>query len=161
MAKKTISPKEVNLEKVEEILKKYPKEAGFLIPFLQDIQDVYGYLPETVLKEFSQKAGFPLSKIYGVTTFYAQFYLKPQGRYTVKVCRGTACHVRGGKEVQKRVEKDLGLKEGETASDWSFTYETVACLGACALAPVVVVNNSFFGKMSSNKVDALLRKYSR
>ena len=97
--------------------------------------------------------------MYGVVTFYAQFYLTPRGRHTVRVCRGTACHVRGGKNVRKSVEQVLGIEENETTPDAKFTFETVACLGACALAPVLLVDKSYFGKLTPAKVEQVLKQY--
>jgi NADH:ubiquinone oxidoreductase subunit E len=101
----------------------------------------------------------PLSRIFGVVTFYAQFYTTPRGRYTVRVCRGTACHVRGGKSVLKAVQQALGIGEGETTPDFKFTFETVACLGACALSPVLLVNKNYYGKLTPAKVEKVLKQY--
>jgi len=127
-----------------------------LIPILQQIQDAYGYLPAEILKEVSKHTGLQASLIYGVITFYEQFYLEPRGRHTIKCCRGTACHVRGGQGVIRSVARALGVEQGQTTEDMEFTFETVACLGACALAPVVVVNGVYYGKMTPQKIKVLL-----
>jgi NADH-quinone oxidoreductase subunit E len=101
-----------------------------------------------------------MSRIYGVVTFYAQFYLSPRGRHTVRVCRGTACHVRGGKNIRKAVQQFLGVEENETTPDSKFTFETVACLGACALSPVLLVDKNYYGKLTPAKVAQLLKQYA-
>jgi NADH-quinone oxidoreductase subunit E len=101
-----------------------------------------------------------MSRIYGVVTFYAQFYLSPRGRHTVRVCRGTACHVRGGKNIRKAVQQFLGVEENETTPDSKFTFETVACLGACALSPVLLVDKNYYGKLTPAKVTQVLKQYA-
>ena len=131
-----------------------------MIPILQEAQAIYGYLPEEVLKAISETLKIPMSRIYGVVTFYAQFYLNPRGRHTVRVCRGTACHVRGGKAVRKAVQQYLGIGENETTPDFKFTFETVACLGACALSPVLLVDKNYSGKLTPAKVEQVLKQYS-
>jgi len=147
---------QIALEPIEIALDKYPRETASLIPALQEAQKIYGYLPAAVLERISQRLGIPLSHTYGVVTFYAQFYLTPRGRNTIRVCRGTACHVRGGKAVLNRIGEVLGVKEGETTHDMNFTFESVACLGACALAPVMVVNGIYYGAMKPRKVETVL-----
>ncbi len=127
-----------------------------LIPLLQGIQEAYGYLPQPVLEWTSKRTGIPTSRMYGVATFYAQFSLEPHGRHVVSCCRGTACHVRGGKKVIATVQSALGLEEGETSSDMSFSFETVACLGACALAPVTVVDRTYYGKMTPRRAEQII-----
>ncbi|MGB9700156.1 MAG: NADH-quinone oxidoreductase subunit NuoE [Thermodesulfobacteriota bacterium] len=150
----------LDLSGVEEILKKYQDQEGALIPVLQEAQAIFGYLPEEVLSLISRRLKIPLSRIYGVVTFYAQFYLTPRGRHTVRVCRGTACHVRGGKNVLKAVQQYLGINENETTPDYKFTFETVACLGACALSPVLLVDKNYYGKLTPAKVEQVLKQYS-
>lgn len=130
-----------------------------LIPLLQRLQDQYGYLPKKVMMEVAGRTGIPLSRIFGVATFYAQFYLKPHGRHTIRCCRGTACHVRGGKDVAAEIERTLDVKEGETTADMRFTFETVACLGTCFLAPVMMVDNEYYGNLSTGKIKGILKKY--
>ncbi len=140
------------------ILKKHKGQEDALITILQEIQEVYSYLPEEALTHLSTEANIPLSRIYAVATFYAQFYLTPRGRNMIRVCRGTACHVRGGSRVLDAVERELGIKEGETTADLEYTLETVACIGACALAPTMVINQSTHGKMTPGKVAEVLSR---
>ena len=132
-----------------------------LIPILQGIQNAYGYLPESILTELDRRTGIALSKLYRVATFYEQFYLEPHGKHTVRCCRGTACHVRGGKGMIRAINQTLGIEPGETTEDMEFTFETVACLGACALAPVMVVDGVYYGKTTSNKAKAFLGRLKR
>ena len=127
-----------------------------LIPILQQIQDVYGYLPKEILSEVSKHTGLHINQIYGVATFYEQFHLEPRGRHTIKCCRGTACHVKGGRQIINAIRHKLHIEEGETTSDMQFTFETAACLGACALAPVMVVDGVYYGKMSHRRVAFVL-----
>ena len=134
-------------------------DRGQAIPLLQAIQDVYGYLPQQVLLEVSERSGIPASYLFGVATFYAQFYLKEHGRHTVRVCRGTACHVRGRQIIQERVDQELGITPGQTTEDRRFSLETVACVGTCFLAPVVVVDHDYFGSVNPDKVAKILSEY--
>ncbi len=152
-------PEPLDLSKIKPILEKYQGQDGALIPILQEAQALYGYLPEEALKTISQGLNIPLSRIYGVVTFYAQFYLNPRGRHTVRVCRGTACQVRGGKNVLKATQQFLGIGENETTPDFKFTFETVACLGACALSPVLLVDKNYYGKLTPAKVEKVLKQY--
>jgi NADH-quinone oxidoreductase subunit E len=131
---------------------------GKLIPLLQGAQAEQGYLSREALRRIARELRVPESRVYGVATFYAQFKLTPVGRQRVMVCRGTACHVRGGARVLATVKKELGLQEGETAADLSYTLETVACIGACALAPCLVVNDQVYGRLTPQKVAELFDK---
>ncbi|MEI7834813.1 MAG: NAD(P)H-dependent oxidoreductase subunit E [Planctomycetota bacterium] len=131
-----------------------------LIPLLQELQDAYGYLPPPVLMEVSRRTGIPASRMYGVITFYSQFHLKPHGRYTIRSCRGTACHVRGGKVVSDAVARHLGVGEGETTADNLFTFETVACLGTYFLAPAMMVGADYYGLLTAEKIQSILGRYS-
>ena len=131
-----------------------------LIPILQQIQKEYGYLPPDVLLEVGKKTGIPASRIYGVTTFYEQFHLAPHGRHTIKCCRGTACHVKGGHNMIRTITKTLDIDEGQTTEDMKFTFETVACLGTCFLAPAMMVNNDYYGHLNANKVKSILERYT-
>ncbi len=140
------------------ILKKHKGQEDALITILQEIQEVYSYLSEEALTHLSAEANIPLSRIYAVATFYAQFYLTPRGRNTIRVCRGTACHVRGSSRILDAVERELGITEGETTADLEYTLETVACIGACALAPTMVINKSTHGKMTPGKVAEVLSR---
>jgi NADH:ubiquinone oxidoreductase subunit E len=132
--------------------------ADDLIPILQEIQEAYGYLPADVLHWVSERTGIPASRMYGVITFYAQFYLQPHGKHTVRCCRGTACHVRGGKKIINVVRGQLGIEDGATTADMLFSFETVACLGACALSPVMVVDNTYHGKMTPRMAEQILQQ---
>ena len=152
-------PEPLDLSKIDETLNRHRGEEGALIPILQEAQEIYGYLSEELLAEIGKRLHIPLSRIFGVITFYAQFYTTPRGRFTVRVCRGTACHVRGGKNVLKAVQQALGIGEGETTPDFKFTFETVACLGACALSPVLLVNKNYYGKLTPAKVGKVLKQY--
>jgi len=151
----------LSLEPLDKILASMPN-AGFgdLIPILQKIQEAYGYLPPSVMMAASSRTGIAASRIYGVATFYEQFHLEPHGRHTIKCCRGTACHVKGGRNIIRAISRTLGVEEGETTEDMRFTFETVACLGTCFLGPVMMVNNDYYGHMTSNKVKDILERYS-
>ena len=152
---------EVDFRPAEQVLGKMgPVRPGDLIPLLQNLQEAYGYLPPEVLTEVSQRTGIPTSRMYGVITFYAQFSIKPRGRHTVRCCTGTACHVRGGKEIGESVRHELDVEEGGTTADRRFTVESVACLGTCFLAPVMMVDNEYFGMLTPAKARAALRKFS-
>ena len=150
---------DVDLSLLDPILKKYQSQEGALITMLQELQAVYGYLSEVVLTHLSREVKIPLSQIYGVVTFYAQFYLTRRGRNIIRVCRGTACHVRGGSRILEAVEREVGITEGETTPDLEYSLETVACIGACALAPTMVINEKTYGKLTPKKVmESLSRK---
>ena len=153
-------PQPLDLNRLDPILQKHKGEEGALIPILQEAQELYGYLSEEVLNHLGKELHIPTSRIFGVVTFYAQFYTTPRGRHTVRVCRGTACHVRGGKNVLKAVQQNLGIGENETTPDFKFTFETVACLGACALSPVLLVDKNYYGKLTPAKVEQVLKQYS-
>jgi len=144
---------------LEKVFAEYRGKKGALIPVLQKAQDIYGYLPIEVLKDISRSLQIPVSKIYGVVTFYAQFHLKPRGRNIIRVCLGTACHVRGGSKISEAVTKAVGIKDGETTEDLRYTFESVACLGACGLAPVMMVNDETHGRLTPDMVKGLLEKY--
>ena len=131
-----------------------------LIPILQQVQQTYGYLPPEVLMAVSKHTQIPASQIYGVATFYEQFHFEPHGRHTIKCCRGTACHVKDGPDILNAIKRALGIKPGETTDDMRFTFETVACLGTCFLAPVMMVNNDYYGHLTANKVKGILESYT-
>lgn len=139
-------------QQLEETLARYKGEGGDLIPLLQKVQTIFGYLPEEAMQGIAKFLRLPESTVYGVCTFYAQFKLTPTGRHTIKVCRGTACHVRGGARILREVEKQLGIQPGETTPDFEYTLETVACIGACAIAPNMVIDNSTYGQLTTKKV---------
>jgi len=156
----TVAPKcEETVEtRVDEILASYTGEKAELIPILQQVQQAYGYLPEEALSQIAQFVDVPECTIFGIATFYAQFKLVPTGRNIIRVCRGTACHVRGGARILKEVEKQLGIKPGESTPDLEYALETVACIGACALAPTMTANNDTYGHMTTKKAAEILGK---
>jgi len=137
------------------------KTRELLIPLLQDLQDVYGYLPPPVLEWVSKKTGIPISSMYGVITFYSQFYLEPKGKHTIRSCQGTACHVKGSKAVGEAIEEHLGVVDGGTTDDMQFTYESVQCLGTCFLAPVIMVEDDYHSGMTQGKIKKVLEGYSK
>lgn len=152
----------VDTRPIEKILAKHTDaNESLLIPLLQEAQGEYGYLPQFALERIAEHTKVPLSKVYGVVTFYSQFYLTPRGRHIVKCCRGTACHVRGATRALEAVEKELGIKDGETAPDFSYTLETIACFGTCALSPVMTVDGKYFGKLTPQKVTEILRSQKK
>ncbi len=151
---------DVDLTKCRAILSKYSQPTpSDLIPILQQIQNAYGYLPQNVLKEITAGTRIPLSKIYGVVTFYSQFSLEPRGKHTIKVCTGTACHIKGATDIKKRITEVLQINEGETTKDYKFTYEPVACVGTCFLAPVMMIDDRYYGKLTTEKTEATLKDY--
>lgn len=130
-----------------------------LIGVLQQVQDHFGYLPGPALEELSRRTKIPLSRIYGVVSFYAQFYTEPRGRHTIRCCCGTACHVKGADRVLAAVERTLSITEGQTTPDLEFYLETVACLGTCFLAPAMMIDDQYFGKLTPQRVESILRSY--
>lgn len=145
---------------LDEVIEEYRSQEGAVIPVLQRAQHIYGYLPPEVLKYISRGLGVPLSRIYGVATFYAQFYLQRRGRNTVRVCDGTACHVRGASKIIAALEKELAISAGETTPDYRVTLEVVYCLGSCGLSPVAVVNDQVVGRLVPEKAVELVRELS-
>ncbi len=143
-------------DKLREILSHHSGDRQELIPILQETQERFRYLPAEAMREIARFLKVPESTVYGVATFYAQFKLTPLGRKICKICRGTACHVRGGAKILEEAEKQLGIKAGQTTEDLEWTLETIACFGSCALAPVMVINNNVHGRMSTAKVKAVL-----
>jgi NADH-quinone oxidoreductase subunit E len=143
-------------DKLKDVLASYEGEKHELIPILQDTQAAFRYLPAAAVREISRFLNVSESTIYGVATFYAQFKLAPVGRKIIRMCRGTACHVRGASKVLAEMEKQLGIKAGETTPDMEYTLETVACIGACALAPTMTIDGETHGKMTTRKVAEVL-----
>ncbi len=144
---------------VEEVLVKFQGVKGALIPILQAVQEAYGYLPRQALEYVSVKQKVPFSRVFGVATFYAQFHLEPRGRYIIRVCQGTACHVRGGAKIMQALKDELNLEVGGTSEDLKFTLESVACIGACGLAPVIMINNDTYGRLTTEKIAEIVRAY--
>ncbi|HOM98159.1 MAG: NADH-quinone oxidoreductase subunit NuoE [Acetomicrobium sp.] len=147
------------VEKAKEIVTPWKGQRGGLIPILQEMQKEFGYLPEEALLTVSKELKIPKAEVYGVATFYAQFHLKPRGRHVIRVCRGTACHVRGSLQILEKVKQMLGIEENETTDDLRFTLEPVACLGACGLAPVMMVDEDTHGRLTPDKIKTILEKY--
>ena len=145
-------------QKTKQIIKKHKSDKSAMIAVLQDIQEVFNYLPKEALKTASSMMKVPMSRVYEAATFYTAFSLKPRGKHIVKICKGTACHVRGAAILQDRFETTLGIKPGETTKDGKFSLETVNCVGACALGPVVVINTDYHGQVTINKVDKIIKK---
>ena len=145
--------------KVAAIIKKYDGDKGQLVSMLQDIQTEFHYLPKDALDEVVTLLGVPASQVYSVATFFKAFSLTPRGRHLIKVCLGTACHVRGAAKVVEKMELDLGVKRTETTPDQRYTLETVNCVGCCALGPMVMIDEKYHGQISSDKVSPLLAKY--
>ena len=148
-------------EKLDELLSHYSGKREELIPILQEAQEQFRYLPLEVMVEIAEFLRIPESAVFGVSTFYAQFKLVPSGKRIVRVCRGTACHVRGGARILREVERRLGIKQGETTEDWEYTLETVACIGACALAPTMTLDKETHGQMTTKKVAEVLGDRSK
>jgi NADH-quinone oxidoreductase subunit E len=143
-------------EQVDEILAHYSGRSSDLIVILQEAQEKFGYLPAEVMQRVARFLHLTDNIVYGVSTFYAQFSFVPTGRRKITVCRGTACHVRGGARILKEIEKRLGIRPGETTADMEYSLETVACIGACALAPTMRVGNETYGQMTTRKVAEVL-----
>jgi NADH-quinone oxidoreductase subunit E len=131
-----------------------------LIPLLQDVQNIYGYLPEDALQEISDYLGIPLSRVYGVATFYNQFRLIPLGENVIRVCRGTACHVKNSANILYAIESTLNIKAGQTSRDKKFSIEVVNCIGACSIAPVITINDEYFGRLTVKEIPSILKKYN-
>lgn len=152
---------EKSREQLAQLLDKYRGTKGSVIPVLQQAQEIFGYLPKDVLITISKEINVPISQIYGVVTFYSQFHLKPRGKNIIRSCQGTACHVRGAKAVLKAITDKLGLKDDEvTTPDLKFTLETVACIGACGLAPVFMVNDDTHGRLTPESVGPIMDRYA-
>ncbi|HHT45807.1 MAG TPA: NADH-quinone oxidoreductase subunit NuoE [Firmicutes bacterium] len=152
--------KEVQIDwiRLSEIIEENSDEQWSLIPMVQKIQKEFGYIPPQAIPIIAAKLKIFPSQVQGVISFYAQLYTEPRGRNTVRVCRGTACHVRGGKTILKLVKQHLGVDEGETTEDMEYTLETVACIGVCALAPNLVIGNQVYGNLNPKKLGRLLKK---
>ena len=151
---------ETEWAQLEAIIDKYRGKTWALIALLQEVQAALSYIPPESIEYIADALKLFPCHVQGVINFYAGFSLKPKGKYVLKVCRGTACHVKGGRGILRFMKKELGLNEGETTPDYQSTFETVACLGACALAPTMMVNRTYFGKLTPPKVTNILAEYS-
>lgn len=151
-----------NKEKFAELqrtIDEYKDEEGPLMPIMHKAQELFGYLPIEVQEYIAEALDIPLSDIYGVATFYSQFTLKPQGKYTVGVCMGTACYVKGSQAILDELSKEIGVKPGETTDDYNFTLEATRCLGACGLAPVIMINDDVYGRLTPSDIKEIVDKY--
>ncbi len=148
-----------DLKRLDEILAGYQGQKWPLIPLLQEVQDELGYIPPETIGPIARATGLFPAQVQGVITFYEQFHTTPRGKNIVRVCRGTACHVRGGRTILKIVKQQLEVEEGETTPDMGFTLETVPCLGTCFLAPSMMVNKDYFGKLAPPKLRSILQQY--
>lgn len=148
----------IDLTKVDAILAKYNNNVAQLIGILQDIQAEFNYLPRKPLEHVAKKLSVPEAQVWGMATFFRAFSLKPRGRHLIHVCMGTACHVRGAKRILEECERDLGVKAGETTKDMNFTLETVNCLGACALGPIMVLDGEYHGRITVEGAKKTLEK---
>jgi NADH:ubiquinone oxidoreductase subunit E len=154
-------PDTTDLTGLDDVLEKHASDDGALIAVLQETQSLYGYLPREALARIAEARRTPLSHVYGVATFYSQFHLRPRGDTVIRICHGTACHVRGAPEVTRAIVEELGVKVGETTEDLEFTLESVACVGCCGLAPVVLVDEQTYGQLEvkdARRIAATLRE---
>jgi NADH-quinone oxidoreductase subunit E len=147
-----------DLSLLDPIISKYKGKKGNLIPLLQATQELFGYIPKEAFTKISRDTGIRLSDMYGVATFYAQFRLSPVGKHIIKVCHGTACHVQNANAVTDALQESLGVKDGETTEDRLFTLESVACLGCCSLAPVMMISNETFGKLTKAEAVKIVKE---
>jgi NADH:ubiquinone oxidoreductase subunit E len=156
-----MKPEGIDLEKLKGIMDHHRDENWALIPLLQEIQETFGYIPPESIEPIAEALKIFPSQVQGVISFYSGLSLKPKGKNVIRLCRGTACHVKGARSVLRLMKRELGLEEGETSADYQFTLETVACLGACFLAPTLMVNRNYFGRLSPTKVNTILGQYGK
>lgn len=154
-------PVELDWQKLNAIIEEHKGEKWGLIPLLQAIQKTIGYVPPESIEAIAEAMNVFPSQVQGVITFYSGFALEPKGKYILRVCRGTACHVKGSRSIIRLMQKELDLKDGETSPDYQFTLETVACLGACFLAPAMLVNRDYYGKLAPTTVTSILDQYRK
>jgi NADH:ubiquinone oxidoreductase subunit E len=150
-----------NFEKLQQVIDRYKDEKGALIPVLQQAQEIFGYLPLKVQEYISEGMNVSLQEVYGVSTFYAQFTLEPQGEHNIGLCMGTACYVKGAKLILEKVQEELGIKVGQTTGDRKFTLNATRCLGACGLAPVMMIDEDVYGRLTPDRVPEILNKYRK
>jgi NADH-quinone oxidoreductase E subunit len=153
--------KQIDFNKLTAIIEKHQDKKWSLIPLLQEVQETFGYIPPETIEPIAEALSMAPSQVQGVVTFYAGFSLKQKGRNVLRVCRGTACHVKGSRSILRYVQKELNLEEGETSEDYQFSLETVACLGACFLAPTMMVNKDYYGRLNPTKVTSVLGQYQK
>lgn len=148
-----------NFERLQEVIDEYKGKRGSLIPVLQKAQEIFGYLPLEVQKKIAEGLKVPMSRVYGVSTFYAQFALEPRGEHTIGLCMGTACYVRGSNKILEKLKEELGIDVGGTTEDKKFTLEATRCLGACGLAPVMMIDENVYGRLKPDMIPDILNKY--
>lgn len=146
----------INLKQVDDILERFEKKNSSLIPVLQEIEEEFGWVSRNAADLVARRLDLYPSKVYGVLTFYAQFHLKPRGKHILKLCCGTACHVSGGERLNERIQETLNVKPGETTDDRKFTYQEVACLGCCGLAPVLTIGDNVHGKVKPDQLEGII-----
>lgn len=147
------------VQELDKIIAKHKDTRGALIPVLHEAQDLYGYLPITVQKRIAEGLDVSLAEVYGVVTFYTQFYLTPKGKYKISVCLGTACYVKGAGEIYEKISEILEIKSGECTSDGKFSLDACRCIGACGLAPVIMINEEVYGRLSVDDIPDIMKKY--
>ncbi|NOZ30111.1 MAG: NADH-quinone oxidoreductase subunit NuoE [Chloroflexi bacterium] len=148
----------LDLTPVEPILAEFADQRGAVIPILQRVQDIYGWLPPEAMRLIAKRRRVPITKLYGVATFYSQFYLTPRGRHRIRICDGTACHIKGAPQIIEALTKELGIQPGETTPDGAITLEVVYCLGSCGLAPVAYVDQQVMGRLDPEEAVAVAQK---
>jgi len=158
-AEAAVLNQDIDLSQVDSIIEPYLGRKEMVIPILQKVQEHFGYLPRPAMEHVARRMRIPLSRLYGVTTFYAQFKLKPLGRNIIRVCKGTACHIQGSPKISERIEEILDVESGDTTDDLRFTLEEVACIGCCALAPVIMINDDPHGRLTQDKLKDILDSY--
>ncbi|MDA3838787.1 MAG: NADH-quinone oxidoreductase subunit NuoE [Candidatus Delongbacteria bacterium] len=154
----TLPNEPVDLVLMDSLLEKYAGKKGSMIPLLQGTQELYGYVPKTAIEKISLKTGLSESKVFGVTTFYSQFRLNPVGKHIIKVCHGTACHVQNANAITSAIMRELGVEDGATTPDKFFTLESVACLGCCSLAPVMMIGEETYGKLTGDSAVKIIKE---
>lgn len=159
MEKCSSTPNNGLIAEVNEILCKHKNREGALIDVLHEIQELFGYLPEQAMKQVAEGLSLPLSKVYGVATFYSLFTLEPKGKYVIRLCESAPCHIRGAGEVLSAIEEELNIKPGETTQDGKFTLEFTSCLGVCGVAPAIMIGDQVYGNLTPEKVKEVLRSF--
>jgi NADH-quinone oxidoreductase subunit E len=157
----TVETQEIDLSGVDEICTQYKGKKGVTIPVLQQVQEHYGYLSKEMIDRIAENLNVSAHQLYGVLTFYAQFYTTPRGKYVIRVCRGTACHVKGSGRISEIVNEEFGIRNGETTDDLKFTLEEVSCIGACGMAPVIMINDKTYGNLTPENARAIFREYEK
>jgi NADH-quinone oxidoreductase subunit E len=150
----------IDLAYIDEVCEEYKDVHGATIPILQRVQDHYGYLSKEMIDRIAKNLNKSPHQIYGVLTFYAQFYTEPRGKYVIRVCRGTACHVKGSARISEVVAEEFGIRNGQTSKDLIFTLEEVSCIGACGMAPVMMINDKTYGNLTPEKARSIFKEYA-